>query len=65
APQAHSAARGPRTMPQRMSRLEDEVYGLRESLGEQREIPYQRRTKRRTGEASTSAAPHTDDQSDP
>ncbi|GKA24909.1 hypothetical protein Tco_0710942 [Tanacetum coccineum] len=77
APQAHSAARGPRTMPQRMSRLEDEVYGLRESLGEQREVlsrmsrdfarltTWTSRTKRSTGEASTSAAPHTDDQSDP
>ncbi|GJV10196.1 hypothetical protein Tco_1351737 [Tanacetum coccineum] len=35
-PQA--AAPAPRTMPQRMARLEKEVHGLRESLGEQRAV---------------------------
>ncbi|GJS09478.1 hypothetical protein Tco_0366274 [Tanacetum coccineum] len=28
-------------------------------------LPYQRRTRRRTDDANTSAAPHTDDQPDP
>ncbi|GJX36467.1 hypothetical protein Tco_0248024 [Tanacetum coccineum] len=84
-------------------RLEEEVHGMREALGEQREvldsmacdfsrfttwtvtslslmmdrsrvrytsysnfrIPYQRRFRRRTSEASTSAAPPDEDQPDP
>ncbi|GKA35970.1 hypothetical protein Tco_0722461 [Tanacetum coccineum] len=92
-----------RTMPQSMTRLEEEVHRLRESLGEQRAVldgmsrdfsrfitwtvgrlsqlldvsrvaypsygdphtSYHRRTRRRTGEASTSAAPHTNDQPNP
>ncbi|GJY38638.1 hypothetical protein Tco_0425002 [Tanacetum coccineum] len=104
APQAPSAAPGPRTMPQRIQRLEEEVCGVRESLAEQRVLlgrmsseqsrlsswvadnitqllnqsgesyvrfdgrimvtshaSYQRRTRRRTEGANTSAAPHTDD----
>ncbi|GKF17362.1 hypothetical protein Tco_0062280 [Tanacetum coccineum] len=36
APQVPPAAPAPRTMPQRMMRLEEEVYGLSEILGEQR-----------------------------
>ncbi|GJT50459.1 hypothetical protein Tco_0976616 [Tanacetum coccineum] len=103
APQAPPvAAPGPRTKPQSMAILKEEVHGLRDSLGEQRavldemsrdfsrfdtwtvgclsqlldmsgmtytsygdyQIPYQRRTKRRTDGASTSAASHTDDQPD-
>ncbi|GKB82905.1 hypothetical protein Tco_0949800 [Tanacetum coccineum] len=88
---------------ERTARFEEEVHGLQESLGEQREvlsgmsrdfvrfttwtfgrlsqlldaggvtytsysdyqISYQRRTRWRTGEASTSAAPYIDDQPDP
>ncbi|GKD61261.1 hypothetical protein Tco_1298770, partial [Tanacetum coccineum] len=46
-----------RTMTQRLSRLEEEVHSLCADIGEQREIPYQRRTRRRTDGASTSAAP--------
>ncbi|GJW52665.1 hypothetical protein Tco_0096750 [Tanacetum coccineum] len=39
APQAPPvAAPGPRTKPQRMARLEEEVHGLRDSLGEQRAV---------------------------
>nr|GEZ54303.1 hypothetical protein [Tanacetum cinerariifolium] len=100
-PQAASLATS--TMPQRMSRLEEDVHGLRDSLGGQREVldmlsqdfsrfttwtvgrlsqmldergitytsygdyhmPYQRRTRWRSGDASTSTALCTDDQSDP
>ncbi|GJX27194.1 hypothetical protein Tco_0233490 [Tanacetum coccineum] len=54
APQLPTA--GPaRTMAQRLARLEEDVHRMRGALGEQREIPYQRRTKRRTGDTSTSA----------
>ncbi|GKA30998.1 hypothetical protein Tco_0717303 [Tanacetum coccineum] len=104
APQPPSAALQTRTMPQSIARLEEEVYGIQESLAEQREVmetmardffrftvwaasslsqlldatgatykrysethvPYQRRmVRRRTGEASTSAAPLNEDQPDP
>ncbi|GKC15380.1 hypothetical protein Tco_1012162 [Tanacetum coccineum] len=56
-----------RTMEQRLARLEEDVHGIRGALGEQREarvrytsysdyhIPYVRRTRRRTDDASTSA----------
>ncbi|GKG63193.1 hypothetical protein Tco_0638840, partial [Tanacetum coccineum] len=36
--QAPAAALGPRTVPQRIAGLKKEVQGLRESLGEQREV---------------------------
>nr|GFA93221.1 hypothetical protein [Tanacetum cinerariifolium] len=100
-PQAASLATS--TMPQRMSRLEEDVHGLIDSLGGQREVldmlsqdfsrfttwtvgrlsqmldergitytsygdyhmPYQRRTRWRSGDSSTSTALCTDDQSDP
>nr|GEX24939.1 hypothetical protein [Tanacetum cinerariifolium] len=73
-PQAASLAT--RTMPQRIQRLEEDVYELRRSIVDLRrdfdstfvgssQMPYQRRTQRRTGEAGTSAAPRTDDQFDP
>ncbi|GJS39707.1 hypothetical protein Tco_0564750 [Tanacetum coccineum] len=103
APQLPPAATQSRTMPQRMVRLEEEVYGIREILDEQRKVldtmvrdfsrfnvwaargisqlldtteatymryskthvPYQRRRiRRRTDDASTSAAPYTADQPD-
>ncbi|GJS13254.1 hypothetical protein Tco_0407726 [Tanacetum coccineum] len=41
APQPPLAAAPTRTMTQRMTRLEEEVHGVREALGEQREVsPY-------------------------
>ncbi|GKE07238.1 hypothetical protein Tco_1399256 [Tanacetum coccineum] len=45
---------------QRVARLEEEVHGMRGALGEQREIPYVRRTRRRTDDAGTSATQQPD-----
>ncbi|GKC74776.1 hypothetical protein Tco_1120659, partial [Tanacetum coccineum] len=67
APQAPPAAGLARIMAQRFGRLKEDVNGLGGALGEQREdevrymsysdyhIPYVRRTRRRTDDASTSA----------
>ncbi|GJV09166.1 hypothetical protein Tco_1346822 [Tanacetum coccineum] len=49
-----------RTMPQRLARLENEVHGLRGSMAEYTSysdyrIPYQRSTRHRTNDTSTSA----------
>ncbi|GJZ72554.1 hypothetical protein Tco_0636700 [Tanacetum coccineum] len=44
----------PRTMPQRIARLEEEAFDI--SLVGSSQLPYQRRTRRRTGDASTSSS---------
>nr|GEZ90004.1 hypothetical protein [Tanacetum cinerariifolium] len=66
-----------RSMPQRMDRIEEDVCKIRGALGEQREarvtytsyvdfqIPYQRRVRRRTSEANTSAAQQDEQQPEP
>ncbi|GKE47176.1 hypothetical protein Tco_1478434 [Tanacetum coccineum] len=56
-----------RTMPQRMARLKEDMHEIREALTEQREthVPYQRRVRRRTDEAGTSAAQQDQQQPDP
>ncbi|GJU90209.1 hypothetical protein Tco_1302632 [Tanacetum coccineum] len=68
APQPPPAARPTRTMAQMIAWLDEDVHGMRGELGEQREagirytsysdfqIPYVRRTRRRTDDASTTAA---------
>ncbi|GKA92783.1 hypothetical protein Tco_0814708 [Tanacetum coccineum] len=67
APQAPPAAGPARTMTHRLARLEEDVHEMRGALGEQREagvrymsysdyhIPYVRRTRCKTDDASTSA----------
>ncbi|GKE16347.1 hypothetical protein Tco_1423924, partial [Tanacetum coccineum] len=56
-----------KTMPQRMARLEEDMHEIRGALTEQREthVPYQRRVRCRTDEASTSAAQQDQQQPDP
>ncbi|GKB74535.1 hypothetical protein Tco_0935947 [Tanacetum coccineum] len=66
-----------RTMPQRLGRLEEEVQGLRRDVGSLRGLAFdgtfrgsspaafQRCTRQRTGEASTSAAQQDPQQPDP
>ncbi|GKA79672.1 hypothetical protein Tco_0786268 [Tanacetum coccineum] len=61
----------PQTISQRIERIDEEVHDLRRDVaidstlvGSLR-MPYQRRVRPRTGEASTSAAPYTDAQPDP
>nr|GEX22631.1 hypothetical protein [Tanacetum cinerariifolium]GEZ46350.1 hypothetical protein [Tanacetum cinerariifolium] len=44
-----------RTLPHSVAILEEEVHGIQGELGEQIEIPYVRRTRRRTDNAGTSA----------
>ncbi|GJT31550.1 hypothetical protein Tco_0921969 [Tanacetum coccineum] len=59
--QAPQPPLAPRTMPHRMTRLEEDVHEIRGALGEQRE----RRIRQRTGEASTSTAQQDEQQPDP
>ncbi|GJR02575.1 hypothetical protein Tco_0525559 [Tanacetum coccineum] len=50
----------PRTQGERIAPLEEEVHGMREALQES-PVEYQRRTRQRTGDASTSTAPQQPD----
>ncbi|GJZ85883.1 hypothetical protein Tco_0651222 [Tanacetum coccineum] len=75
--QAPPPAPQPHTMSQRIERLEEEVHDLRRDVVGLRGGPFdstlvgssglsfRRRVRPRTGDASTSAAPHTDAQPDP
>ncbi|GKD95106.1 hypothetical protein Tco_1374943, partial [Tanacetum coccineum] len=49
-----------RTQGERIAPLEEEVHGMREALQES-PVEYQRRTRQRTGDASTSTAPQQPD----
>ncbi|GJU80042.1 hypothetical protein Tco_1282407 [Tanacetum coccineum] len=72
-PQPPLAAVQTRTIPQRIARLKEEVMDASGRTYEAFDItlvgsswmPYQRRARQRTGEASTSVAPYTADQPDP
>nr|GEX14520.1 hypothetical protein [Tanacetum cinerariifolium] len=66
----------PRTMSQRIVRIEKEMRDLRHDVVVLRRVvesfttsssqmPYQRRIRPKTGDVSTSTAPHADDQPDP
>ncbi|GJS11364.1 hypothetical protein Tco_0368160 [Tanacetum coccineum] len=77
APQVPQLPLGPRTMPLRIQRLEEDIRGTVGHLSQlldasemtymsygDFQIPYHRRTRRRTEGAITSATPRTDDQLD-
>ncbi|GJW30843.1 hypothetical protein Tco_0047718 [Tanacetum coccineum] len=63
APQPPPPAPQPRTMSQRIDRLEEEAFDS--TLVGSSQLSYERRVRPRIGDASTFISPQTDDQSDP
>ncbi|GKC22037.1 hypothetical protein Tco_1024187 [Tanacetum coccineum] len=64
-PMPPAGATAPHTIPQRFQRLEEEVYGLRDSIGEQHVTMKRLSSNFRTDDANTSAPSQTEPQADP